>query len=453
VSKYVRELDSVEGLRSAPVSDAAAAHCRTPSGKAGTFAPMTGDPYGAGDDGRDVVRAPGGAWWVREETRADVTVRRPGDLPDPVSGLHPLEDGVTYRFRGLVSSAAGLELGQNTVLRGRFAAPDGFICTGGGPAITGAGVSCFASNLYLHAPGGQLLDVSGGATDEFLWSLVSVNDAAGISELSSLGTVEGFRVPTFLDCNFGGFQGGLTFEGAPDKVYLRGTPIRDVTASGVTCLTFASGFSADIVSVSGGYFKGVQSDTVAVDYQGALPDQIFQYLGTTHDASVTTSNILTGAVGVEVTGVRVADSFPLSDSRTTGALSLNAPATTTINTQGTYELVAGATTLRSAERITKASNAVVEVEGQRAVKLVARLDGSMTGGNGDLYEFALFSNGSKLDESETVVQGDGSQAPVTVALSAIRPFSNGDEISIRVRNNSDTSDLTFESFTLSFTGA
>jgi len=67
MSKYVREIDSLDGLRDTPTSDAAAAHVRTPTGQSGVFVPMDGDPFGNGDDGGIALQATDGTWWVRKD--------------------------------------------------------------------------------------------------------------------------------------------------------------------------------------------------------------------------------------------------------------------------------------------------------------------------------------------------------------------------------------------------
>jgi len=75
MSKYVREIDSIDGLRNTPTSDAAAAHVRTPSGQSGLFVPMDGDPFGRGDDGAVALQARDGAWWARKEALSDGVLR------------------------------------------------------------------------------------------------------------------------------------------------------------------------------------------------------------------------------------------------------------------------------------------------------------------------------------------------------------------------------------------
>lgn len=67
MSKYVREVDSIQALRSTTTSDAAAAHVRTPTGRSGVFVPLDADPFGNGDDAAVALRASDGTWWARKK--------------------------------------------------------------------------------------------------------------------------------------------------------------------------------------------------------------------------------------------------------------------------------------------------------------------------------------------------------------------------------------------------
>jgi len=405
------------------------------------------------DDGQQSMTLPGGVSAPNLRGIDHVAVSDSSDLPATSNGRHQLADDTVYEFDGIVTSTSGLELGDNSPLVGAHAGHDGFINTGGGAAIYGRDVPFFCDALYVHSPGGTLFDLQ-GTSEEFLCTLSSFNNAAGVGNISTLGTIDGFRVPTFINANFGNFDAGLTLTGSPDKVHFVNTPFREVTASNVTCVTFDGSFSTDIGSFQGCYVKGVQPDTVVIDYQGTLPTEVFQYLSTTHDSTVTQSNILTGNVGVGVVGVRVSDSYPLADSRTTGVLSLDSETTTTISSQNTYTLISGATTLASAERVTQAgSDAQVQAEGRRRVKVHLEFNGSFTGQNGDLYEFAFFLNGSVLSETETVVEARGKNAPLPVSFTTIQEVSDGDTFSAHVKNDSSTSDLTMKAYNVTITGA
>jgi len=84
MSKYVREIDSIQQLRNTPTSDAAAAHVRTPTGQSGVFVPMDADRFGRGDDGAVALQASDGTWWVRSNAQRGhaVDVREFGAVPD-----------------------------------------------------------------------------------------------------------------------------------------------------------------------------------------------------------------------------------------------------------------------------------------------------------------------------------------------------------------------------------
>jgi len=75
MSKFVREVDSIDELRNTPTSDAAAAHVRTPTEQSGIFVPMDGDPFGNGDDGATALQATDGTWWVRKAATDNARVR------------------------------------------------------------------------------------------------------------------------------------------------------------------------------------------------------------------------------------------------------------------------------------------------------------------------------------------------------------------------------------------
>jgi len=115
MSKYVREIDSIQQLRNTPTSDAAAAHVRTPTGKSGMFVPMDGDPFGNGDDGTDVLQASNGTWWVRQATvggrptadnLASGTIPD-GRFPDVIPSLGKDRGGPGYRERLAAPNAGG----------------------------------------------------------------------------------------------------------------------------------------------------------------------------------------------------------------------------------------------------------------------------------------------------------------------------------------------------------
>lgn len=365
------------------------------------------------------------------------------DLPDPTNGTHTLQDNTAYVFNGFVTSPYGLELGTSTPLIGRHGSVDGFIHTGGETAITATDAGFFARDLYLHAPGGTLFDLAADPTTEMLVESCSFSDAAGIAPIADLGTIDGYRVPSFKGCNFEDFNSGLTLDGTPDKIFFSGCPFRGVTASGVTILTFASTLDVDIVDMPDNYVKGVQSDTEVIRVEtGGSPTDVFQYRGTTHDGSVTPSNILTGEASARAVGYRVTNSYPLADSAVTGELDLSS-ATTVTGSGSAPTQVTGTTTIQNAERTSSPANGVIQYDGKDDTKTVIHVNASVSGAN---TEFVVYigRNGSVIQRSQAFGFMPNSSSPVGIVAIAELKLTTGDEISAFIENTGGNADLTVE---------
>lgn len=374
------------------------------------------------------------------------------DLPTPTGGTHTLDDNTAYVFNGFVTSQYGLELGSATPLLGRHASLDGFIHTGANTALTGTNAGFFARNLYVHAPGGTLLDLTGDTATEMLVESCSFSDAAGLGQLASLGTIDGYRVPTFKGCNFEDFDAGLTFTGTCDKVFIANSPFRTVTTSGVRILHFDADFSTEIVDMTNNYVKDVQSDTEVINVDAAATiDVVFQYRGTTHDPTVTEANILAGAADIDAVGFRVSDSYPLQNSKSFIDYTLDAEATTTISTQATdktdasaYVRVAGNTTERGSSRFTHSDNLATYVgKRDRVGSLTAAL--SLGTGTDDVVAVAWFVNGSLVPGTATRVQMNqqgGGIAKTITASGVDGDMETNDAFDVRVANLGSTTNIT-----------
>lgn len=388
-------------------------------------------------------------------------VSQPSDLPyDSTAGEHILEDNTVYRFDGFVSSSNPIRLGNNTPLIGNHAGTDGFIHTGGSDAIRGNNKNVLMRNLYCHAPGGTIFNVNGDVSKDLLIESASFSDAAGIGNIADLGTIGGFRVPTFKGNNFESFDSGMTFSDnggndLPDKVFVSACPFRNVSASGVTCLTFGTEIGIGIVDIGDCYFKEFQSDTeIARVETGATPTQVFQYRGNTHDSTVTKDNILTGEAGSNVVGYSVQNSAPLPNSSAVAEVSNTDSVTTTISTTGNWKRLANGITLSGAsERFsTTATTGQFEYVGRIQRKGTASASLTVTGGNGTSYSLAFAVNGSVRPETTNTFTAQGTNSPVNVALSGVASIQKNDTLSLFVRNNDDTNDFTADSFNISVFG-
>lgn len=378
-----------------------------------------------------------------------VTVEEEGDLPAASGSERQLEDNTVYMFVDFVTSTDSLVVGSTTPTLAPHGGIGGFIHTGGGAAIKGTDSALFLRNCLISAPGGTIFDISGDQTTEMLVESCSFSDAAGLGNIASLGTIDGYRVPTFKGCNFEDFDGGLTFDGSPNKIFLSSCPFRGVTASAVSVLTFAGTLTVETVDIVDCYMKDMQSDTKVVNVAaGGTPEKRFKYRGITHDEdTVTTSNILTGEAGVDEVGYWVTESSPLRNSAVVGELDLDSSSVTTISTQNTWYKINGAASLGAeTARITSPSDATLTYQGRDNVNAQVLFSASMLGANGDTYQVGIFVNGNLQPASTAKFEAKGTQSDLPVVTTAIELLTPGDDISIRVRNLDSTSDATFESY-------
>lgn len=370
------------------------------------------------------------------------------DLPLPSNGTHTLEDRTAYRFASLTTSPYELELGSATPLMGSHGSVDGFIHTGGNTAIVGSNAGYFARELYIHAPGGTIYDLTGDQTTEMLVESINSNDAAALGDIANLGTIDGMRVPTFKGCNFGDFGSGLTFDGTPDKVLVGNSPFRGANST-TTVLDFLSTFDTEIIQLKGDYFTDMPSGTQLVDVDStSVPSEIFEYVNNTHDGTIERTNILNGGVGVEKVGTKVSGSYPLRDSTVAGEMHNDTSDTVTISTQGAWTPISIASNVDESERMEKASDGVLRYTGRAGHRLKVSFNTSFYGANGSIYRFGIRKNGNAIPTSHTsAIEARGTQANIAVPVSASAEVVTGDEIGIEVKNEDGTSDATILSYT------
>lgn len=377
------------------------------------------------------------------------------DLPSVENGRHQLEDNTKYEFDGIVVSQYGLELGENTPLFGQFGSSDGFICTGGGPAFYSRGNPFFVTNFYGHSPGGQLFDLQADSSTEFLCYFSAFSDAANIGNISNLGAIDGFRVPTFNSVNLEEFDAGLTMTGSPDKIYFNSDPMRNVTASGVTIITFDSNLDVDIADFAGSFVKGVQSDTEVVRVEtGATPRDMFYYRGMTHDDTVLQDNIMMGEASPTNVGYFVRDSKPLFDSHISGNQSLSEGNTIeiSISTAGEPVEVLEANTVGGSIPYTSTlldKSSVVEpmkfnYDGKYETHDVVHANLSISAAT-TIAQGYIGLNGTELPRSRQRVETRGTGSSVTLHFLAEVDMVQNDKISLFLENNGSTGNIKISS--------
>jgi hypothetical protein len=394
-------------------------------------------------------------------TEPDIHVFGVDDLPTPSNGTITLKNKV-YRIHDFVNlGATNLDISNSPVFKGQHGGSDGLIYTGGGDMLTGTNGSFFAADLTFNPSGGTMFNISGDTTTEMLVESCNFADFAGIANIANLGTIDGYRVPTFKGCNFEDFNAGITFSDTSEKIFFSECPLRTVTESGVTILDFDADFETEVVDITDCYVKDVQSDTEVIRVDpGATITEIFQYRGVTHEQSVTQANILTGAASVEGRDYRVTDSFPLENSKGYIDYTLGTGATTTINTQAgsktdgaAYERVAGNTTELSAARFDHSNNlATYRGKRTRITELTATL--SMSTESSDTVVAAWFKNDSIVPGTPTRIAMNQQGGGIAKSLTITGIESNADpddEFDVRVANLDSTTDITVGELTAKIT--
>jgi len=379
-----------------------------------------------------------------------VIIKNQSDFPDPTNGTITLENGVVYAADGFVTVDTPLELSGISPLIGRHGAADGFIFTGSGTMLQGDG-AFMARDLYLHAPGETVFGLDADNTTEMLVESISLSDAAGLGNISSLGTISGYRVPSIKGCNFENFDSGLTFTGTSDKIFISSSPFRGVDASNVTILEFDENLDTGIIDMPNNYVKGVQSDTevIRVDANASI-GQIFQYRGTTHGSTVTKANILNGVAEKDKVGYQVTDSYPLADSVGVANYTLDSSSTVTISSQASdrfdasaYVTIPGATTPIVSKRFTHNNNEIT-YDGVRDANIDLHARISAGTATGDVIALAWFNNGSLVTGSATSVKTQGTGQAIETLLTSFGTDANvrnGDTYDVRVANLDSTNDI------------
>lgn len=388
-----------------------------------------------------------------------VTVDEASDLPDPSSGVRTLDSTKLYLFTDIVADTYTLNP-NGAPLVGFHGSKAGFLKVDGGVAVQSSGSDFFADRMYFHCPGGQIFDLQGSVDERFLFQDSSNSDAAGMGDAADLGTIYGFKVVSIKGVNWANFGGGLTLTGTSDKVFIEGSPFREVDADDVYVIEFDANFETEIVDIVNNYAKKLVSEGNSTDTEvvhvdsGATINDVFQYRGTTHEtATVSKDKIFGGVADPQKEPYWVQSSYPLRDSSVVGELSLDSSKTVTISSADTWYTVGGTTTQgNESERTRQQSNGVLEYIGRTDINVHVSATTSFSGANGDTYRLAIAKNGTVEPASTMEIEAGGQNAPQSLVTSAVEDLQNGDTVSMQIKNVNSASDATFASYTINFLG-
>lgn len=147
----------------------------------------------------------------------------------------------------------------------------------------------------------------------------------------------------------------------------------------------------------------------------------------------------------------------LYPSRGQLALTSGGAAATTFGSSGTYVKVAGTTAIDTAvcsDCVTMPADGVLEfTKAQAQVVLANATLEVLPAGNNKRYTFTFAKNGTAIpDLAFTAFYGNLSGNPVGVFLSGLIPVAENDELSVVVKNDTDTTALTASVLTISGIG-
>jgi hypothetical protein len=374
------------------------------------------------------------------------------DLPDPSNGVITLEPETYYEFNGLVSTDNTIEFSQNSYLAGKNWSNDGLIYTGTGNAITnGTNANVNMRFMVITCPnGGTALSISADQTTEHFMHLMVISD------VGSVGTVSGFRVPTFSNVAFESYDEGLTLTGSSNKVFITKNVFREPSST-TSSILFDGSINTDIVDVSGTYFKShdATSSNAIELASGATVNDFGIVRGNAFDDS--TSNITVGFDQTTV-GWSFNSNTPIPNSSVRAQISFNNNTTeTTINTQDEWVPVVGygANSDSVLERIAYTHDdtndtAFFTYLGERTGRALNQsFISAAPANNNQNMEFAVFrrTNSTWNIISSTVT-------PVTLRTAGDSQFlglntyvdaNTGDDFQIRCRNTGGTGNVTINS--------
>lgn len=361
-----------------------------------------------------------------------IVVRQESDFGVANAGVIQLADNTLYEINGSVTTTNTLNYGTNSMIRGSHMGVDAIVYVGGLTAITVTNVNFFMNNLVIVAPGGTAINATGTITTEFLWTLVAIVNCA------TIGTVTGFRVPTFINCNFDTFTNGITFDGTEDKIYLEGCPFRNFTNFGIT---FATTLSVEVIDISGGYFKESPTGT------GIIVENVASVINYGLVRGTVWTNVLTpvSGFGPESVGWDFQINDPIRDSRRVADIFMTANVTPTILIQNVWTKIAGTTTVNKLERFTSPqNNRISYVDNRPGIQGFVAVSLSLLGSsNNQAVEVAIYRNDVIASPPMRTVL-TGTSRTDSINVNAILDFNTGDFVEVWVRSTGGNQDVTCE---------
>lgn len=379
-------------------------------------------------------------------------VQSEDDLPSPSNGVITLDSETYYEFNGLVSTSNTIEFSTNSYLSGKNWSNDGLVYTGTGSAITNAtNANVNMRFLVISCPnGGDALDISADDTTEHFMHLMAIAD------VGSIGTVSGFRVPTFSKVAYEDYDSGLTLTGSSNKIFMSQNIFRSPDSE-TSSVLFDGSIDTDIVDLNGNYFKDHDNTgSSAIELaDGATVNEFGIIRGNAFGQNTTNRT-----VGFDQTTVGWAfnSNTPIPDSSVRAQISFSGNTTeTTINNQDEWVPVVGygANSDSVLERISYTHDnnndtAFFTYLGQRTGRaLTQTFISASPANNNQNMEFAVFrrtnSTWNVISSTVTPVTLRTAGASQFLGLNTYVDASQNDDFQVRVRDTGGTGNVTINS--------
>ncbi len=366
-----------------------------------------------------------------------VLVKSEADFPTAVSSTITLNENVLYEINGNIIMANSLNLNNATIIGNDI----------GEDIISKATGSLFVGNkggelknITLNASGGMLFNLDDSAkTEELLVIAVDVINS------TSLGTIKGYELVSFTNCEYKGNTTGVTFDGIKNLI-LNNQEWLD--SNNGTYETFTGAF--DIIEKESG-FSNVYSGKTAIDVsanptlnRGIMTGVVFDGTGTYVNKYTTASNQFNFNNDWTIDSTSITSE---SDNDACGYYYMvNNTIVTPLVTSNVAVGISGTTTASNLFRTTAANNKLTYVGAKcKEFELICTGTLNHTVNNARIYEFHIFKNGALVP-----------------AISAERRFSKNDvgnfaiagivtldpndyiEVCISINNVSGVSDCTVE---------
>lgn len=381
--------------------------------------------------------------FTNNDRKNTVIVQTASDLPDAVTGVITLEDGVTYIINGTIVLSDRIELGVSNTIIGLDKSDDKLVYTGTGNFISGTNQDATIGVLTLAASVGTLFNIVGDGTNNIeLKELI-------IGSTKTIGSMGGFDNLIIRNSLFTGITtNGFTITQTTNKKIL----IVDNVIENVVGTVFDLGTSTSNIyhfdrnefDIAAGR-TGISGLTASgnPNITGRITNNTFLGAGTY------LNNIAPGDLKWEFNG-NSGDNGGISDSRAVGEMYMNNNTTATvITTINTYVKVQGAVTAGELQSFqVNTTPRELEYLGEKAAqfRIVVSLNATGESSNKE-FTMAIAKNGTIITKSENTNTPDNARSS-SWSLGTMVNLSKNDKITLWVKNISDTANITVKNLNL-----